>query len=137
MLQGTHVHTHHYVCIYTIGVHSWEGRQDPAPCPLKGRGSDRSSGGLEEPLRLVCIHSREEEAGLRAKALASLMPSVSGFGLANFPGRPRPSYGQLGATKWGDDSQELGSEIEEEGWQGLPRDSTSRHPSAGRATRVH
>lgn len=101
MLQGTHVHTHHYVCTYTIGVHSWEGRQDPAPCPLKGKGSDRSSGGLEEPLRLVCIHSREEEAGLRAKALVSLVPRAAGFGLANFPGRPQAQLWTIRSHKEG------------------------------------
>lgn len=40
-------------------------------------------------MRLVCMHSREEEAGLRTKALASLVPRAAGFGLANFPGRPQ------------------------------------------------
>lgn len=98
-----HVHTHHYVCTHTIvhkGVHTWEGRQDPAPCPLKGSGSDRNSG-LEEPLRLVCIHSREEEAGLRAKALASLMPRAAGFGLANLPCRPQAQQWTIRSHKEG------------------------------------
>lgn len=47
------------------------------------------------------------------------------------PADPRPSSGQLGATKRGGDSQEL-AQKQEGGWQGLPRDSTSRQPSAGR-----
>lgn len=74
-----HTHTCHSVC--TLG-RAWEGRQVPAPCPLKGNGSDRNTGPAGNPWGApeACPHPLQG-GGSRPQSQGCGLPQAQRTGL--------------------------------------------------------
>ena len=98
-----------------------ERRPIPAPCPLKGSGSDRNTG----------------PAGSSWGAPdACPCPFQGGGPLAPGPGQPAPFGSAVDSEEPQGGAGTAKSLIQEQvgGWRGAVSDSTSRYPSAGTAT---